>query len=123
MMLDPQLADSAVLEELGRRLAQTRLERNLAQADVAEEAGVGVATVRRLERGHSVASASLIRVLRTLNLLEGLDRAIPEPLASPIEQLKLQGRRRKRAGRARSRGDNATEPRLWRWGDDRAGEI
>ncbi len=102
MLISGQLTDEAVLEELGRRIARARLERNVGQADLAAEAGVGVATLKRLEAGHSVASTSLIRVLRALGLLEGLERLVPEPLPSPIEQLALRGRRRKRAGRPRS---------------------
>ena len=98
MKIDDQLADQAVLDELGRRIARTRLERNIGQAELGAEAGVGVATVQRLERGRSVASPSLIRVLRVLGLLEALDRAVPELLPSPIEQLRLRGRQRRRAG-------------------------
>src|SRR5476651_19072 len=101
MKIDDQLADQAVLDELGRRIARTRLERNIGQAELGAEAGVGVATVQRLERGRSVASTSLIRVLRVLGLLEALDRAVPELLPSPIEQLRLRGRQRRRAGRPR----------------------
>jgi transcriptional regulator with XRE-family HTH domain len=123
MRIDGQLADQAVLEEIGRRVARTRLERNMGQAELGAEAGVGVATVQRLERGRSVALTSLIRVLRVLGLLEALDRAVPELLPSPIEQLRLRGRQRQRARRARSTGDTTEHPDLWRWGDEHGGEA
>jgi transcriptional regulator with XRE-family HTH domain len=100
MEITSLLSDHGVLEELGRRLARTRLEQNRTQADVALEAGVGIATVKRLERGHSVASTSLVRVLRALGLLEALDDAVREPEPSPLSLLKLEGRARQRARHA-----------------------
>lgn len=122
MVISGQLTDEVVLEELGRRVARARLERNVGQADLAAEAGVGVATLKRLERGRAVASTSLIRVLRALGLLEGLDRAVPEPLPSPLEQLRLHGRERRRAGRPRSSSESDADTDTWRWGDEGGGE-
>jgi transcriptional regulator with XRE-family HTH domain len=123
MRIDERLTDQATLEEIGRRVARIRLERNIGQAELGAEAGVGVATVQRLERGRSVALTSLIRVLRVLGLLEALDRAVPELLSSPIEQLRLRGRQRQRAGRPRSTGGTREHPDPWRWGDGHGGEA
>ncbi len=97
MKIEASLNDNAVLEELGKRLARTRLERNLSQERLAIEAGVSKATIERLEAGEPVKSTSLIRVLRSLGRLEALDQLLPEPLPSPIERIRLQGRRRQRA--------------------------
>jgi transcriptional regulator with XRE-family HTH domain len=118
MKITAQTSDQSILVELGQRIAQTRLERNLSQAAVAAEAGVGVATLERLESGRATRLDTFVRVLRALGLVEALDRAVPEPLASPIEQLKLQGRRRRRAGavrRARGAGGDSGQ---FRWGDE-----
>ena len=120
MRIDAQLSDAALLGELGRRIAQTRLERNVAQSELATEAGVALSTVQRLEAGRSVAATSLIRILRALDLLGGLERAVPEPLPSPVELLKLQGRRRRRAGRPRVSGASPETREPWRWGDEEA---
>ncbi|HUA12220.1 MAG TPA: helix-turn-helix transcriptional regulator [Solirubrobacteraceae bacterium] len=107
--------------EIGRRLARLRLERNWTQAELAAAAGVGQATVQRVERGDSVQVTSLLRLLRTLDLLAGLDRAIPEAQAAPIAELE----RRARTPRRRARRSRAAEPapdgRPWRWGDEDAG--
>jgi putative transcriptional regulator len=119
MRIEANSTDKVVLRELGERLARTRLERNLSQQSLADEAGVSKRTVERLEAGEGVKSSSLVRVLRALGLLEALDRLVPEPLPSPIERLALQGRRRRRAGSPRSdrQGD---PPAPWRWGDEPA---
>lgn len=102
MMISPLLTDEAVLDELGQRLKQTRLQRNLTQRHLAEEAGLSLATVRSLEDGKPSQLVTLIRVLRVLGLLGGLERAVPEPPASPIEELRLRGRERRRASSPRS---------------------
>ena len=117
MLIQDNTPDDLVLRELGERLARTRLERNLSQAGLAKEAGVSKRTVERIEAGEAVKSNSLIRVLRGLGQLGVLDRLVPEPLPSPVERLRLQGRRRQRAGTPRTAPvPTAGEP--WRWGDE-----
>ncbi len=115
MQIEPRHTDSTILSELGRRLARTRLERNLTQQQLATEAGVSRATVDRLERGEPIKSTSLVRVLRVLGRIEALDRLVPEPLPSPVERLKLKGRRRQRA-RGGDPGVQA-DRQPWAWGD------
>lgn len=102
MQIGPMLTDAAVLGELGRRLKRTRLQRNLTQRRLAEEAGVSLATIRNLEDGKPSQLVTLIRVLRVLGMLGGLERAVPEPPPSPIEELRLRGRERRRASSPRS---------------------
>lgn len=115
MKIESGNSDSVVLEEIGRRLARVRLERNLSQEQLAAESGVSKATIERLEAGAPIKSTSLIRVLRSLGRLDALDRLLPEPLPSPVERLRLQGRRRQRA-RSPRKDDGEAEP--WRWGDE-----
>lgn len=120
MKIDSHLTDDAVLAELGQRLARTRLERNRTQAELGDEAGVGLATVQRLESGRPVNVTSLIRVLRSLGLLDVLELLVPEPAPSPLERLKLQGRRRQRA---RPADAPAAETKPWTWGDEQSGDA
>ena len=74
------------MSELGRRLARVRLERNLTQAQLAEQAGVSKSTVERLESG-SVATqlSGFIRVCRVLDVIERFEMLVPESMLSPIE--------------------------------------
>ncbi len=125
MHLDEIMTDAAVLAELGSRLERHRLERNWTQAELAAEAGVGQATVQRAERGESVQMTSMIKLLRALELLAGLDLAIPESIDLPIARLEREQRKRRRRARGRRgrrggpAGNDAAEP--WRWGDEPGG--
>ncbi|MBK5232649.1 MAG: helix-turn-helix transcriptional regulator [Thermoleophilia bacterium] len=74
-----------------------RLEQNRTQRSVATDAGISRRTLVRLEAGEDVSLITFIRVLRELNLLDNLSNLIPEPAPSPIERLKTQGKRRRRA--------------------------
>jgi len=94
------------------------LEQNLSQEEVAREAGIGLATLKRFESGKPIRLDAFIRVLRTVGLMEGLERAVPEPIPSPIEELKLHGRRRRRAGTPRKRKSPAADRSEFRWGDE-----
>lgn len=116
MQIDSQLTDETVLREVGRRLERHRLDRNLSQEKLAEEAGVGRRTVQRIEHGGSVQMTSFVRILRTLGLLDGLGTAIPAPLPSPMEQLASRGRQRKRARARRHRDEDDGKP--WTWADE-----
>lgn len=108
------LSDDALLEQLGERLLQYRLNRNMTQAVLAKEAGVSERTINRVEHGHSTQLSNLIRLLRSLGLLENMDALVPEPAMSPIQQMKLQGKSRKRASSSPQR----EEGEAWSWGDD-----
>lgn len=108
------LTDEAALRELGNRLMKRRLELNLTQAEVAEEAGIGKRTLERIEAGASTQLTNFIRLLRALDLYDRLDLLIPSTAPSPITLLELQGRERQRASSHRSL-KVAEEP--WTWDD------
>ncbi|MFM1822524.1 MAG: hypothetical protein RI967_790, partial [Planctomycetota bacterium] len=101
----PTTTDAAVLAELGARMAHLRLQRNLTQDQLAREAGVSKRTVIRLENGESSQLTNLIRVVRALGLLGNLDTLFPPPLPSPLAQLRLHAKERRRAsGDSKKRG-------------------
>lgn len=120
MKINRDIADEAVLQELGSRIARYRLNRNMTQSALANEAGVSPLTVHRIEHGHSTQALNLIRILRALDLLENLAALIPAPVASPIQQLRMQGKTRKRASSrsasSRSKESESDEP--WSWGHE-----
>jgi transcriptional regulator with XRE-family HTH domain len=112
-----EMTDDAVLAELGRRVARARLELNLTQGQLADEAGIARKTVQRIERGAPVTLTAFLRVLRALGLLGALDRAVPEVAPSPVERVKLAGRERRRA-RSSEASERPEEERPWAWGDE-----
>jgi transcriptional regulator with XRE-family HTH domain len=75
----------AILSELGDRIERLRLQRNQPLASLAEEAGVGTATLQRLESGKGVNLTTLIQVLRALNRLGDLDGIVPDVEVSPFD--------------------------------------
>lgn len=121
MHFDDVTTDAAVLAELGRRLERHRLERNWTQAQTAAEAGIGQATVQRAERGESVQMTSMIKLLRVLDLLAGLDAAIPESIVLPIAQLEREQRRTRRRASGRRRLHAEPSGERWRWGEEQEG--
>lgn len=114
MKITKQATDAVVLRELGGRLAKVRLDRNLTQAQLATQAGVSKRTVERLEAGAVATQLSgFIRVCRALDLVERFDLLVPEPIPSPVAQLKLGGKQRRRAAGTKSA---PRAPKKWQWG-------
>lgn len=115
MKIDSKMTDQALLKVVGERLSGLRLARNLTQQQVADQAGVGLRTVQRLELGAVATQFSgLIRVCRVLGLVENLETFIPEPAVSPMAQLKQAGRKRQRAT-GKKTAPGKTKP--WTWGE------
>ncbi len=109
------MSDEAILGEIGARLAAHRVDLQLTQAAVAEQAGVAKRTLERMEAGQSSQLSSLIRVLRALDAMAGLESLVAEAGPRPMDLLQRKGKRRQRAsGR---RGDK-TNTASWEWGDD-----
>ena len=117
MNITKHATDGAILAELGGRLAMMRLERNLTQAKLAEEAGVSKRTVERLESGGVATQLSgFIRVCRVLDAIDRFDLLVPEPVPSPVAQLKLAGRTRRRASARKAAKPSSKK---WQWRDER----
>lgn len=114
MKIAPNITDDALLSLIGERLAQLRLAKNLTQGQLAEQAGLGLRTVQRLELGAAATQLSgFVRVCRVLGLVERFEALIPEEPASPMAQLQQQGRKRQRATGKKA----AAKPKKWTWGE------
>jgi transcriptional regulator with XRE-family HTH domain len=102
MKITGLLTDDAVLAELGERVARRRIELQLTQAAAAEQAGIGKRTLERMEAGQTSQLNTLVRVLRVLDAMSGLDCLIPEPGPIPMDLLTLKGKVRQRASGKRT---------------------
>ena len=114
MKIEGLLTDKAILAELGRRFAQSRLELQLTQEMLADQAGVSKRTVERVEAGATTQISSIIRILRVLGLLDRLETLVPEAGLRPMDLLKLKGKVRKRASGKRKPTDEIP----WKWGNE-----
>ena len=90
------MTNTAIAAELGNRLENLRLERNMTQIALADEIGITAKSYRQLIAGGGKLE-NMIAALRALNCLQQLDNFLPEAPPSPLEQLKLQGKQRQRA--------------------------
>lgn len=100
--------------EIGYRLAQLRLSRNITQSMLAREAGIGLRTLRRLEAGEPPTLDTFLRVALALDLGDAILGALPAAQIRPIERVSRAGLQRRRA---RPRPESDRNP-AWKWGDD-----
>ena len=90
------LSDHAVAELMGERLAQLRLEQNLTQQQLADEIGLSRLSYRKLEAGEGKL-VNFIAALRVLGRVDALEQVLPKETFSPMQQLQLHRKARKRA--------------------------
>lgn len=95
MKLD-SMTDHAIAQEIGKRIAQMRLQQNLTQQYVADEIGLSRVSYSKLEQG-SAKFENIIAVLRVLGRLDLVGGFVPEVTPGPMQQLKMKGKRRRRA--------------------------
>lgn len=116
MKITGTLTDDAVLTELGARIAGRRVDLQLTQAAVAEQAGIAKRTLERMEAGQTAQLDTLVRVLRVLGAASRLDSLIPESEPRPMDLLKRKGKVRQRASGRRA--TKATGKQPWRWDEN-----
>ena len=83
------LADEMILTKIGERLKAVRLKQNITQQRLAEDSGVSLSSVKKIENGEIRSFESLLRVLRTLGKLEVLQPLVEEEQLSPSEYYEL----------------------------------
>jgi len=93
------MTDLAIAKEIGQRIEQLRLEANISQDFIANELNITKKTYRNVKYGKAKFEL-IIGILRVLNRLDYLNNFIPETPFSPMERLKLQGKKRQRASRS-----------------------
>lgn len=98
---------ATLAEDIGDRLKQARLNRDLTQAEVAQLAGIARKTVLNAEKG-KVQLNIFIAILMALELTDQLDLFLPKQEISPLQLAKLQGKKRQRASGLRHKNDEDT---------------
>lgn len=105
------LSPLALKNEVGDRLARIRLSRNITQMALAEDAGIALRTLGRLEQGQSSNLDSFLRVVAALGFADELLKALPAHELRPIERMDALRKVRKRARPDKS----VTDDKPWSW--------
>ncbi len=100
------MTEQSIAAEIGRRIEQMRLEQNLTQQQVADEIGLSRVSYRKLVSG-AAKFENIIAVLRVLGRLDLVEQFVPETTFSPMQQLKLKGKKRRRATGGHAQKNNA----------------
>jgi len=100
------LSNSEITKELGKRLRDYRIKKRFTQQELAERSGVSLFTIAQIEKGKSMSFITLVAVLRVLRVLENFETLLPEIEASPIEIMKLQGKKPKRIRKKKENGNH-----------------
>ena len=96
MKIDHLTPEKTILRERGQRLARIRKQQGYVQEALAKKAGIGVATLRRIEHGQDSQLESWIKLLKALELTQSIEQILPENFDSPMaEALAARKRRRK----------------------------
>lgn len=114
------LTDDAVINELGQKLRQIRLRKNITQTALAKESGVAKRTIERFENGSSLQLTSFVRLLRALGMLDDLMVMIPDPTESPMAMLLAEKHAKYNPGRRQRASKKKTTPPSdseWTWGE------
>ena len=106
MKIDSLSPDREVLNELGARLARVRKQQGYTQSRLAEEAGLGVATLRRIEDGQDSQLGSWLKLLKALHMTASINQLVPENFNSPMSEAR------------RDRGRSKKTSTGIKWGDD-----
>jgi transcriptional regulator with XRE-family HTH domain len=96
------LSDMAILQELGQNMRNMRLNQNLSQQELADNAGVDRITIGKLESGRPVTMITMVQVLRALQRLDVLNPLLTEPQITPSMFNEAQEHYRKRASKPRT---------------------
>lgn len=84
----------------GKQLQELRISKNLDQVTTAEKAGISARALRNLEAGRGSSVETLIRVLKALDSLDGLQLLAPRATVSPLALLRHSGAVRRRVRRS-----------------------
>ena len=93
--------------DLGERLRRLRLSRNMEQRATADKAGISEKALRNLETGRGSTVETLLRTLKALDHLQGMEMLAPEVTVDPLALLhspKPQQRVRRKRGQRKIAG-------------------
>jgi len=103
MKITKIMPETDILKEFAKRLARIRKVQGYSQTELAKEAGIGVATLRRIEAGKDSQFETWLKILKALDMASAIDALLPEAFNSPMAEA-LAGTSRKRTKSSPSSG-------------------
>lgn len=97
-----EMNDNEILQKIGAKLRELRLEQNIKQKEIADRCGLSNFSISQMETGHNTSLLSFVQVLRALNRLDMLDSFLQKKELDPLvyeEFLLSQQPKRKRVSR------------------------
>jgi len=88
--------NTAILKELGQRLARIRKQEGMSQQKLAEECGLGVATLRRIEAGQDSQMESWLKIMKSFRMVASINALLPENFDSPRAEVLSTSKRSKK---------------------------
>ena len=92
---------------LGERIRRLRLSRNIDQRTAAKKGGISEKALRNLEAGRGSSVETLLRTLKALDYLQGIDTLAPEVTINPLTMLRKSSPRRRARTPRKLAKDNA----------------
>ncbi len=106
-------SEQVVLKELGTRIKQYRISKNITQSELAEKCGISSSTEVRIENGIDAKISNYVKILNVLGLLQNLDVLIPEV------QEDFKAIYEKRPARQRVKNTKSGSNSNWVWEEDK----
>ena len=88
--------NAAIIRQIGSKLKELRIEKNMKQKELADAAGVSVFTISSIENGKTTSLLTVIQLLRALEHLDYLDSFFQEESISPVAYAKLMKNNKKK---------------------------
>ena len=102
-----------ILQKIGAKMREIRLEQNMKQKELAEKSGLSMFSISQMETGHNTSVQSLVQVLKALNRLDMIGPFLEEKKIDPATLARFiqsQQSQRKRVSRGSSDNDSTSKP-------------
>ena len=79
------LSDAQIEKRIGEKVKAVRLKQNITQDNLAKSSSISLSSVKKVEAGKIGSFDTLLRILRTLGMLDELSHLCEEEQMSPSE--------------------------------------
>ena len=88
-------SNSQLTRLLGEKIKTVRLKRNVTQQSLADASSISLSSVKKVENGQIGSFDTLLRILRTLGMLESISALFEEEKLSPSEYYEMVNKAKK----------------------------